>query len=66
MKALISPQESYRIADIHETGFDVAEPLFWVDCPDDIKSHVYSYDPENNTLKKEPTPEEPEPEQLQE
>jgi hypothetical protein len=35
MKALISPQENNRIAEIVVTDFPIAEPLFWVDCPDD-------------------------------
>jgi hypothetical protein len=50
MKALISPNEGYRVAEIHETGFDVAEPLFWVDCPDGIKQYQCWYDPEAQKL----------------
>jgi hypothetical protein len=36
MKALISPNENNRVAQIAEQTFEVAEPLFWVDCPDTI------------------------------
>lgn len=37
MKALISPQESNRIAEVLLTSFPVAEPLYWVDCPDNCQ-----------------------------
>jgi hypothetical protein len=51
MKALISPDEFFRVAEIHETGFDVASPLFWVDCPDGVKAHDCWYDQETQTVK---------------
>jgi hypothetical protein len=39
-KALISPLEQrevgVRVAQIEVKSFEVAEPLFWVDCSDDI------------------------------
>jgi hypothetical protein len=35
MLALISPQENNRICQVQETDFPVADPLFWVDCPED-------------------------------
>lgn len=45
MKALISPEEIYedsygnafgmRVAAVADEAFDVADPLFWVDCVDD-------------------------------
>jgi hypothetical protein len=35
MKALISPNENNRIAEVQSQDFPVAEPLFWTDCPDD-------------------------------
>ena len=58
MKALISPLEprstGYRVAQIHETGFDVAEPLFWVDCPNDLIEDQKWYDPSDNTFKDAP------------
>lgn len=34
MKALISPLENNRICEVAENDFPVADPLFWVDCPD--------------------------------
>lgn len=35
MKALISPSENNRIAQVSLNDFPVAEPLYWLDCPDD-------------------------------
>ena len=53
MKALISPTEQIykydgtllgaRIAQIDPTGFDIAEPLFWVDCEDTVVPDQYYY-----------------------
>lgn len=53
MKALISPQEkaySYdgtllgeRIAQVSESDFPVAPPLFWVDCPIDCEADLWYY-----------------------
>ena len=34
MLALISPNENNRICQIEEQDFPVAEPLFWIECPD--------------------------------
>lgn len=71
MKALISPIEfshtGYRVADIHPTGFDVAQPLFWVDCTDDVVADQFWYDPADQTIKPipEPEPEEPDEDQPQ-
>jgi hypothetical protein len=45
-KALISPLEQrevgVRVAQIEVESFEVAEPLFWVDCSDDITTE-YTY-----------------------
>jgi len=35
MKALIDPRFN-RVCEKHETGFPVAEPLFWVDCDESV------------------------------
>lgn len=55
MKALISPNEireqGYRVAEVHETGFEIAPPLFWVDCPDDLLADQKWFDPTDNTFK---------------
>jgi hypothetical protein len=55
MKALISPNEprygGYRVAQVEETQFEVAEPLFWVDCDNTIKADYFWYDPTDKTIK---------------
>lgn len=52
MKALISPQEErttfdgvngVRVAEVQENTFEVASPLFWTDCPDNIIADAYLY-----------------------
>ena len=35
MKALISPQENNRIAEVQEQDFPIAAPLYWLECPDE-------------------------------
>lgn len=42
MKALISPAENNRIAEVAEVDFPIALPLFWVDCADDVTTE-WSY-----------------------
>jgi hypothetical protein len=37
-KALISPLENNRVCEITSAEFPVAEPLFWVDCPDEVEA----------------------------
>jgi len=63
MKALISPEEAvfnfdgttgYRVAEVNETGFEVAEPLFWIDCADDVVADQFYYDPSDSTIKPVP------------
>lgn len=48
MKALINPEQNNLVCDIHEIGFDVASPLFWVDCDESISVHKFKY--ENNSF----------------
>lgn len=53
MKALISPNEiiysqdgtalGFRIAQVSNSTFEVALPLFWTDCPDDCIPYNYYY-----------------------
>lgn len=67
MKALISPNEpretGYRVAEVEPNDkiFEVAQPLFWVDCTDDIVADQFWYDPQDQAIKPIPQPE-PEPE----
>lgn len=55
MKALISslePRKSgYRVAQVEEKEFEVALPLFWVDCADTDKADQCWYDPADKTIK---------------
>lgn len=60
-KALVSPQEQshigLRIADVHPTGFEVAEPLFWIECADDVSADLFYYNPTNSSIGLVPVPE---------
>ena len=46
-KALISPLEKVsigvRIAEVQNLTFEVAEPLYWVDCPNDCNASTWFY-----------------------
>jgi hypothetical protein len=57
-KALISPLEivstGFRIAQVENTTFEVAEPLYWVDCPDDCNATTWYYN--ESELACEPIP----------
>lgn len=52
MKALIAPNEAffvgerpaYRIAEVQTTAFDVAPPLFWVECAPNCTPELWYYD----------------------
>lgn len=60
MKALISPNEprqnGYRVAEVVNDNlqFDVASPLFWVDCTNDTQADLFWFDPSDNTIKPNP------------
>jgi len=58
MKALISPIEpratGYRVAQVEQESFEVAPPLFWVDCAEDVKADHFWYDPADQTIKPNP------------
>jgi hypothetical protein len=54
MKALISPEEivylndgteGIRIAQVEsdENIFDIAPPLYWIDCPEDCNANEWYY-----------------------
>jgi hypothetical protein len=44
MKALINPQQNNLVCDVQQQEFQVAEPLYWVDCDNDITVGNYTYD----------------------
>lgn len=53
--ALISPNEpretGYRVAEVSDQPFEVAPPLFWVQCADNIVADQFWYDPSDETIK---------------
>ena len=71
-KALISPQEvvtnfdsttGIRVAQVEESSniFEVAAPLYWIDCPDEVSADVYYYDNVQNKFVLVPPPPPPPP-----
>lgn len=66
--ALISPNEpreaGYRVAEVADNSFEVAAPLFWAECADDVVADVYWYDPATQLINLIPVPE-PEPDSVQ-
>lgn len=60
MKALISPIEpvltGYRVAEVRQQEFQVAEPLFWVACANNVVADQFWYDPTDQTIKLIPEP----------
>jgi hypothetical protein len=76
MNALISPNEKIvdpntgvvvgeRIAEVSAGQFEVASPLFWVDCDADIMADWWYYDPNDQQIKPTPQPIPPEPPEQQ-
>jgi len=67
MKALISPNEprenGYRVAEVEpdDKVFEVAQPLFWVDCDENVVANLFWYDPKTETIKPIPQPEPEQP-----
>ena len=63
MKALISPIEpretGYRVAQVEQQEFEVAEPFFWVTCTNDVVADQFWYDPSDQTIKPVLQPEPP-------
>ena len=69
MRALISPNEkvySYtgaeigvRVAEVSQQGFEVAPPLFWAECADDVVADKFYYDIAAQTINAVPLPPEP-------
>ena len=35
---------SYRVAEVSDVAFEVAPPLFWVDCADNVAADLWYYD----------------------
>jgi hypothetical protein len=47
---------SNRVAEVANTTFPIAPPLFWVDCADDVVADVWYYDSANKTIVLVPSP----------
>lgn len=60
-KALISPDEptqtGYRVAEVADQTFEVAQPMFWVNCGDEVVADQFWYDPNDQLIKPVPAPE---------
>jgi len=54
-KALISSNEiietGYRIAEVSDYEFPIANPLYWIDCEDNINADFYFFDSLSNSIK---------------
>jgi hypothetical protein len=42
---------SQRVAQVEDTEFEVASPLFWVDCSDAVVPDLWYYDTSDSTIK---------------
>lgn len=40
-----------RVCEVLQNEFPVANPLFWIDCANDVVADVYYYDTVSNTIK---------------
>ena len=47
---------SARIAEVRDSSFSVAPPMFWVECPDDTVADQGYYDMVTNEIKPFPEP----------
>lgn len=47
MKALINPNQSNFVVEVCEQVFDVAYPMYWVDCDNSITAYQYMYENSN-------------------
>lgn len=56
MYALISPNETsnklgFRVSDVVETTFEIALPMFWVNCSVDVVADCYYFDSNTREIK---------------
>jgi hypothetical protein len=47
---------SCRVAEVESQPFEVAPPLFWTECSDDVVEDQWYYDTENQTINIIPSP----------
>jgi hypothetical protein len=66
-QALISPNEpretGYRVAEVVDQTFEVALPLFWTPCDDDVVADQWYYNMGDQNIYPVPPPA-PEPEEV--
>lgn len=57
-QALISPDEpvqtGYRVAEVADQSFEVAPPMFWAQCVDDVVADQFWFDPTDQIIKSIP------------
>lgn len=60
MHALISPAEPFnkgvRICEVQKVPFEVAKPLFWVECEEGLDHHNSYYDMKTEVISAVPPP----------
>jgi hypothetical protein len=56
--ALIAPMQpvesGFRVAEVSEQTFEIAEPLFWTVCDDFVVADEYWFDPTDQSIKPVP------------
>ena len=50
----ISKNIGLRVVDVADVVFEVAEPLYWLDCPNDVNRDEFYFDVENDQFKVRP------------
>ena len=40
-----------RVAQVEDQPFEVAPPLYWIECADDVNAYEYYFDTEENVIK---------------
>lgn len=45
-----SIENSWRVAEVVDTTFGVASPLFWTECADDVEADKFYYNNVDNTI----------------
>ena len=48
--------DSWRVAQVQETSFEVAQPLFWTDCANDVVADEWYYQTSTGVILPIPAP----------
>jgi len=51
ISVLMDIPNGQRIVEVAENQFEVADPLFWVDCNSSVNTNEYYYDPSDSAIK---------------